>query len=293
MPSSSRSKRRSRGAALRLLALDSDGTVLDSMTRKHLEAFMPAFIRHFAPACPGAASAVWRFVNLESRNRGCNRYRALVQCLRLLPGHPLVQKADPAWHRTAAFLEAWLSSEPGPSKSSLKRAVSTSYAALAPVLSWTEDVDSAIAFLEPSRAFAGALAAIPAIAMSGELLVLSAAPEAMVRLEWKAAGILGFAGDIDGQERGPKVSCLASRAAGRSGAVLVVGDSPGDLEVARSSGAAFFPIIAGREEECWSLFIESGFPRFLEGERSPGRGLLCTFLAAFPLDPPWLKERTP
>jgi phosphoglycolate phosphatase-like HAD superfamily hydrolase len=274
------------------VALDSDGTVFDSMRPKHEECFAPAFAQYFAPAEAEAARAVWRFVNLESRNRGVNRYRALVMCLRLLSGYPGLSRVDHAWAQTAAVLEAWLAREPTPTKANL--ALAAGDARLAAVLAWSESVDRAIASLPAPPAFAGAVAALPILASCTDILVLTGAPTSAIRSEWKRAGILDYAFDVAGQEEGPKASCLAARSGGRSasGSVLVVGDAPGDLEAARCTSSAFFPIIPGREEACWSLFVSTGLPRFLEGERSPGRGLIAEFLAALPADPPWLAGRT-
>jgi phosphoglycolate phosphatase-like HAD superfamily hydrolase len=270
-----------------LIALDSDGTVFDSMRAKHEGCFGPLFARHFAPGAAQAAHEVWRHVNLGSRSRGINRYRALGQSLRLLPRHPQAGRVDPLWLATANALEAWLATEPSPSRAHLEAQVPRG--PLARVLAWTVEVDSAMTALGAFPVFRGALAALPALAAAGDLLVLSAAPEDRLRAEWRRAGLLGFATAIDGQDRGPKAACLASRSAGRTsgGRVLVLGDSPADLEVARGNSAAFFPIIPGREEECWALLLETGLPRFLDGERSPGRGLIADFLRALPAELPW------
>jgi phosphoglycolate phosphatase-like HAD superfamily hydrolase len=290
--SPTRSSKRRRNGGDSLFALDSDGTVFDSMRPKHLEAFIPAFVGHFAPRHPEAAGEVWRFVNLESRSRGTNRYKALSQSLRLLKGHPAAGKGDVAWTRTASAIEAWLAREPSPSLGTLKRAAFED-SVLGSVLDWTLAVDAAIAGLPLPKAFPAAVAALPRIALAGEILVLTAAPEAAVAREWKEAGILGWTGGIAGQERGPKAACLAAAQAGRSPAagggcrVLVVGDAMGDLEAARCNGAAFFPVIPGREDECWTELASSGLERFAAGERSPSSGLLADFMAALPATPPW------
>ena len=290
VPSPTRSSRRHKPAGTVLIALDSDGTVFDSMRPKHLEAFLPAFAESFAPAQGEAAEAVWRFVNLESRSRGVNRYRALSQCLRLLPGHPAVKKADPAWKRVAASVDAWLASEPSPSRPALEKAA-IGDPLLSSVLDWSVAVDRKVAAMPPARPFDGALRAIPLLAGKGEVMVLTGAPEAAVRREWTEAGILGYASEVAGQERGPKSALLAGKACclAGGGRVLVVGDAMGDLDAARGSGAAFFPVIPGREEACWDELVEKGIERFVAGERSPSDRLLGDFLAALPVTPPWKK----
>jgi len=288
-PRPSRRAERSQGAAC-LVALDSDGTVLDSMVPKHEAGFGPLFAEHFrGKADREVLLEVWRFVNLRSRSRGANRYRALAQALRLLPGHPRSGRRAQAWQGLASDLELWLASEPAPSGPALERAVSRGLSRLEPVLAWSRAADEAIADLPPPPAYEGARRALPAIAAKADILVLTGAPEAAVRSEWAAAGLASYASAVDGQERGPKAAALAARRAGSyaPGRVLVVGDAMGDLEAARSADASFFPIVPGREEECWELFLAEGLSRFAAGERSPGRGLLADFLDALPVDPPW------
>jgi len=290
VPSPARSPRRQKPAGTVLIALDSDGTVFDSMRPKHLEAFLPAFAESFVPSHPEAAEAVWRFVNLESRSRGVNRYRALSQCLRLLPGHPSVQKVDPAWKRVASSVDAWLAAEPSPSRPALEKAA-LGDPILSSVLDWSVAVDRMVASMPPARAFEGALRAIPFLAGLGEVMVLTGAPEAAVKREWTDAGILGYTSEVAGQERGPKSALLAGKACclPGGGRVLVVGDAMGDLDAARGSGAAFFPVIPGREEACWEELADRGLERFIAGERSPSDRLLGDFLAALPATPPWKK----
>lgn len=197
-------------------------------------------------------------------------------------------RAEPAWNRLAASIDAWLAHEPSPSRATLEEA-SRGDSLLASVLDWSIAVDKAIARLAPSRPFAGALEAIPLLAQRGEVMVLTGAPGATVTREWKDAGILGYASEVAGQERGPKSALLAAKSAcfDGGGGVLVVGDALGDLDAARCSGASFFPVIPGREEECWAELLSTGIGRFLGGERSPSNGLLGDFLAALPASPPW------
>lgn len=272
-----------------LVALDSEGTVLDTMLARHEGCFAPAFIACFGEGVdPEAMASVWRFVNIESRFRGSNRFRSLSLALRALPGHPRIGRARESWARTAAVLDKWLYAEPAPTHRSLS-SIAKPGSPLAPVLAWSDAVDAAIADLPPPRPFPGAAAALSLMAGESEILVLASVPKTVLRAEWKAAGILGRADFMRGSERGSKVTALAAHATGRfpAGKVLVIGDSLCDLELARSHGASFFPVVPGREEHCWDFFVNEGFERFLSRESSPGRGLLADFLGALPSEPPW------
>jgi len=67
------------------IGIDSDGCVFDSMEIKHKECFCPAFIKHFGlQAASKYAREVWDFVNLYSRDRGCNRFFAVQKALQLI-----------------------------------------------------------------------------------------------------------------------------------------------------------------------------------------------------------------
>lgn len=283
-----RGQRRRRSREARLFVLDSDGTVFDSMRPKHEGAFLPAFISWFAPLDPGAGAEVWTFVNLASRRRGSGRFFALGQALRLLPGHPLVLKPDPAWARLASSLSAWLDLESHPGPQTLAVAAARD-PLLAKVLAWSLSVDEAIRALPPPRPFAAALEVLPLLQGLGEVLVLSSAPQASLEREWQAAGILGYASSLQGQESGSKTACLAARAKSREGrgSILCLGDSPVDLEAARSTGGAFYPIIPGREDESWRSFKNEGLPLILGGSPCPAGSLLADFLAGLPLNPSW------
>lgn len=283
-----RGKKSRRPKESRLFALDSDGTVFDSMRPKHEAAFLPAFVSWFAPRDPGAGAETWSFVGLGSRRRGSNRFQALNQALRLLPGHPLVLKPDPSWARLATSLSAWLDREAHPSAASLAGAASRD-PWLSKVLAWSLAVDEAIGKLGPPKAFAAALEVLPLLKGLGDIIVLSSAPQASLEREWQDAGILSYASAIFGQESGSKAACLAAQAEarGRRASLLCLGDSPEDLEAARSTGAAFYPIIPGREEESWRRFQTEGLPLLLGASPCPAGSLLADFLAGLPTSPPW------
>lgn len=283
-----RGKKRRPAQESRLFVLDSDGTVFDSMRPKHEAAFLPAFVSWFAPRDPGAGAETWTFVGLGSRRRGSNRFQALNQALRLLPGHPLVLKADPSWAKLASSLSAWLDQEAQPCAASLASAARRD-PGLSKVLAWSLAVDEALLKLAPPRAFPAALEALPLLQGLGDIIVLSAAPQGRLEREWQEAGILSYATAVLGQESGSKAACLAAQAEARGGrgSLLYLGDSPEDLEAARSTGAAFYPIIPGREEESWKSFRTEGLPLLLGGSPCPAGRLLADFLAGLPTSPPW------
>jgi phosphoglycolate phosphatase-like HAD superfamily hydrolase len=186
-------------------------------------------------------------------------------------------------------LEAWLAIEPAPARGRLELAIASR--AVDPILMkaliWSIAVDESMAELPPPRTFRGAEAALQLFG-NAELVVLTAGPAASAAREWQEAGIMQHLSSISGQERGPKGANLIATMAGRYAPehVLVIGDSPGDLEAARSAGASFYPILPGREEESWSSFASSYLPAFIAGA-SPSAPV-AAFFEALPSSPPWL-----
>src|SRR5512136_1668208 len=93
------------------IGIDSDGCVFDSMEIKHKECFCPAFIKHFGlQAASKYAREVWDFVNLYSRNRGCNRFVAIQLAHRLMSEWAVFTERGIKISSIPA-LDAWLKEE--------------------------------------------------------------------------------------------------------------------------------------------------------------------------------------
>jgi len=67
------------------IGIDSDGCAFDTMEIKQKECFCPNFIKYFGmQPVSKYARETWEFVNLYSTYRGCNRFLAVNETLRLL-----------------------------------------------------------------------------------------------------------------------------------------------------------------------------------------------------------------
>ena len=61
------------------IGIDSDGTVFDSMELKHKDCFIGSLIRVFQIASIAhEVHQVWNYVNISSKTRGTNRFKALI-----------------------------------------------------------------------------------------------------------------------------------------------------------------------------------------------------------------------
>ena len=69
----------------------------------------------------------------------------------------------------------------------------------------------------------------------------------------------------------------------------MIGDSPGDLEAAKTNNALFYPILPDDEVASWERFHNEAMDRFFNGTYA-GRyeeKLIVEFDARLPETPPW------
>jgi phosphoglycolate phosphatase-like HAD superfamily hydrolase len=282
-----------------LVGVDSDGCVFDSMELKHKECFCPAFINNFGLQAVGKpARETWEFVNLYSKTRGLNRFKAVVETIKRLNERPEVRAQ---LGRTIATeeLDVWIATETRLSEKVLGQYIQTKRDDLEPnsillqALNWSIDVADAVKkIVHDLPPIAGARTALEILSAGADCLVVSQTPCADLIREWHEHDIARFARIIAGQEQGTKSEHLAMAAGNKyaDNHVLMIGDAPGDHQAAADNGFLFFPILPGRERESWQEFLTNGLSRFY-GLTFAGPyqdGLLKAFHQSLPQTPPWL-----
>ncbi len=275
------------------IGIDSDGCVFDSMEIKHKECFCPALIKHFnLQAASKYAREVWEFVNLYSRDRGCNRFFAIQKALQLLGEREEVARRG-LKVRGIPALDAWLKEESKLGNPALEAKVRlTNDAGLAKALAWSREVNQRVEDLvrnvPPLPMVRESLEKVRAQA---DVIVVSQTPTEALQREWREHGLSGLVNLIAGQEAGTKTEHVRFATGGRYGAgkVLMIGDAPGDLRAAKDNRALFFPIVPGGEAVSWRRFFEEGSDRFFNGTYAGGyqEQLIEEFARALPESPPW------
>lgn len=247
-----------------IVAVDSDGTVLDAMNVKHQECFTPALIAVWGlQALADKVTETFLRINLRSLHRGVNRFDALGLLLRELESSvaPLPQPD--------VFFN-WLATSHARSDATLQDALDAhpDDAALSRALEWSREVNRLCSLLPPPAPFPGAREALKAAACVCDVRVVSSGNGRAIRSEWKHAGLADLPTEFLTQEAGPKTTILR-----RLGSVLVapaqilmLGDAPPDESSAREAGTRFFPIIPGHEAECWHAFQHEILPAFQAGK---------------------------
>jgi len=276
-----------------LIAVDSDGTVFDTVELKQKECFIPNLIRFWnLQAVSRYAREVAEFVNLSSKWRGTNRWPALIRVFDLLRERPQVRRRG-ASIPVAQPLRDWIRRETTLSNTTLKAEIERNPdPVLHQGLEWSEAVDDTIrAMVRGVPPFPLVRESLRKISEWADVIVCSTTPCAALEREWQEHDIARYVKVIAGQEMGGKKEQIKLASDGRyeKDKVLMIGDAPGDREAAKANGAGFFPINPGAEEASWEKFFEKGTGAFRDGSYAAEyeSGLIAAFDALLSEVPPW------
>jgi phosphoglycolate phosphatase-like HAD superfamily hydrolase len=263
------------------------------MEVKHKECFIPNIIKFFGLAAVSKyARECAEFVNLYSHWRGINRFPALTLSLDLLARRPEVARRR--FHvPELAGVRAWIQRETKLANPTLRAEVeATGDPDLALAYDWSEAVNRAIGeIVRNVPPFPFVRESLAAMDGRADVMVVSATPGEALNREWEEHGLKRHAALIAGQELGSKKEHLKLAAGGRyqTHKVLMVGDAPGDRQAAEATGALFYPIDPGREDESWQRFAEEALPRFFAGTYAGDymAAQIARFETLLPDQPPW------
>lgn len=275
-----------------LIGIDSDGCVFDSMDVKQIQHFHPLIIKHWNLRIHEAeVRAVAQYVNLRSPWRGSNRFIALLKTFEFLQ----------EWSRRRNLnipvppfqdLQNWIESGETLNNDGLETRAKAS-PELAAVLKWSRAVNADIASrMMPIPPFDGAVDALTLFHARADTVVISLTPVDALEHEWSTHGLRWDVDAILGQEWGTKpeqIRLALSQKNYDPDKVLILGDAPGDLKAARETGVCFYPIIPGRETDCWHRLLAEDMDHFFRGQY---RGKIETasiaeFEAVLNHPPPW------
>ncbi len=275
------------------IGIDSDGCAFDTMEVKHKECFIPNIIKFYRLAAISKyAREAAEFLNLYSRWRGVNRFPGLVLLMDLLADRVEVLRRHP---RLPALLglRAWIGEETRLSNPALgARVAATGDPDLELALRWSQAVNRTISeIVVEVPPFPLVRESLESMAGKADVVVVSATPGEALEREWGEHGLLCHVGLLAGQELGSKQEHLVLATGGRyePEKILMVGDALGDRDAARASGALFYPIAPGREDESWQRFFEEALPRFFAGTYAGEymEAQVARFLELLPERPPW------
>ena len=255
------------------VGIDSDGTIFDSMELKHKDCFVGSLIRVFdLVTITHEIHMVWNYVNIFSKTRGTNRFKALILTFNYLREMDRVKQLQ-IQLPILKTLEDWINESKSLSNESLINLIAdlplNEKLIIKTVLEWSEEVNRVVKKtvfnLPPMK---GALNAIDSLIPHADLVVISNTPLDTLNREWSENNIISKVLYIGGQETGTKTEMLMCAAKDKyeDSKILIIGDSPGDLNAAKNINALFYPILPTREYYSWDVFNADSCNDFLNGE---------------------------
>ena len=247
-----------------LICVDSDGSAMNTMEIKHVSCFGPCLVEEWGlQAYEKQILWLWNVVNLYSINRGVNRFVGLQLVLEYINKNITpIEGLD--------VLEHWVETTPELSNAALIRYLEDDDSIiLLKTLHWSQSVSQHISMIpvDSRRPYDGVAEALLAAHEDSDIVVVSAAnPDAMYE-EWELHGLAYFVNLILNQNIGSKEFCVSEllKRGYEPEKVIMIGDAMEDLEVARTCGVCFYPIILYKESASWQRFELEALGRFYEG----------------------------
>ncbi|MEI6167403.1 MAG: HAD family hydrolase [bacterium] len=275
------------------IGIDSDGCAFDTMEIKQKQCFLPNNIKYFGlEPIAGYARDATEFVNLYSKERGSNRYPAILSVLGWLSKRrEVIQQGITV--PDLPRLRQWVRAEAQLSKSALRSLVDkTGDAELRNVLAWSEAVDATIEdIVKGVPLFPFVRESLAKAFPKADIMVVSQTPLEALEREWTEHGVIQYVRVIAGQEHGTKTEHIALAAKGKyaTDKIMMIGDAQGDYRAATENGVCFFPIVPGKEKASWQRFLNESLDKFLAGtyRGEYEAALIKEFDAALPACPSW------
>jgi phosphoglycolate phosphatase-like HAD superfamily hydrolase len=275
------------------IGIDSDGCVFDSMEVKQKEFFIPAALRYFNLfPISELVRETWEFVNLYSSFRGGNRFPSMVKVFELLAEREEIIESGIRLPDMTSLKE-WIKTETKLGNAALRKYYQESYdLSLEVILRWSETVNREIGeWLHDIPPFFHAKKAMEKISGFADIIVVSQTPHEALEREWLENDLKKYIRMIAAQEHGTKTEHIGFAAKGKypDNRILLIGDAFGDLNAAKSNGVLFYPIIPGREDKSWELFLNEGLEKFVKGTFAGKyeESLVSEFKKSLPEIPPW------
>ncbi len=232
-----------------LVCVDSDGCAIDSMRIKHEKCFGRALIEIWnLENKKEICHKIWNDVNLYSKSRGINRFLALEKVLKRINDEIIYIEG-------LNDLTQYIKDNKVYSNASLTEYIKEHESnMLKKCLDWSNLTNKYIKGLNPLDVveFPYVKGQLNKIALKADVAVVSSANYEAITEEWNRLGLSNFVAVCCTQNDGSKEECLEKLAKNyKTSNVIMIGDSPGDLEAARKNGIYFYPILVNKEDDSW------------------------------------------
>lgn len=241
----------------KIVCIDSDGCAMDTMNYKHMYCFGPIAAKIFEVENSEIFLKTWNKVNLFSKTRGVNRFKALYLVFEKI-NKPLEE------------VKKWVESSSELSNDSLKKEIEkTKSKELEKTLIWSLEVNEKIESMKDlAKPFDNVKDCIDRIKKYVDLAVVSAANNEAIEDEWTKFGLINSINYVMGQNQGTKKECIKFLIdmGYEPCNILMIGDSPGDIKAAKDNNTLVYPIIVNSEVESWEYFTKVILNKFVNNE---------------------------
>lgn len=242
-----------------VFCVDSDGTVMDTMTYKHELFFGPIAADQFEIKDKKIFQKNWEDINLYSKTRGINRFTGLVKTLESVNYDGMNIKNLKKW----VYESSSLSNESLEKEIENKDSKDLKYA-----LVWSNLVNEKLSKAEGhDEPFEGALVSLNKMANLGKVHIVSSANRQAIEEEWTRHGLIEYVNDLYCQESGQKkdvINRLIKEGTDPAN-ILMIGDASGDIEAAKENNTWFYPILVGKEKESWENLYNNVLDKLISG----------------------------
>ena len=243
-----------------IFCVDSDGCVMDTMAYKHELFFGPLAAKVFKVEDKEKFLEDWNRINLYSNTRGINRFLGLVSTLEQ---NNITEIEE---------LKKWAYNTNELSNRSLKKEIAINNSPdLLKALEWSERVNQEASKKEGlDKPFENVSDTLEELKKNGRVVVVSSANKEAVQAEWKRHNLLRFVDELCCQDKGKKEEIIQKlKSEGTSDdCIIMIGDSPGDLDAAIKNSIHFYPILVGKESESWHTLNKQVLSEFVSNKYS-------------------------
>lgn len=244
-----------------LVCIDSDGCAMDTMNIKHENYFGPIAADIYKIKDREFFLEKWNKINLYSKTRGINRFKGL-----LLSLIDAIERGEEI--EDISNLKKWVENSKELSNTSLKKEIEINESEdLKKAFKWSINVNKGIEELVGKDSpFPNVLNYLKELHKIVDIAIVSSANNEALYSEWGRHGLLEHVDAVFGQEEGSKSACIQHlKTYGyENNNILMVGDSPGDLDTAIITDVLYYPILFGQEEYSWKRLIEEAVTNMIE-----------------------------
>lgn len=265
-----------------VVCIDSDGCAMDTMNYKHFEFFGPLAADEWSVPLHlrDEFLKTWNDVNLFTMTRGVNRFKGLyITYEKMSSLHPEIKELK--------YIKKWCLESTKLSNGALEELIKKLESSddlnleekveYEKALNWSLKVNEGISNAHgKDKPYEAVLETLKLIKQRADIVIVSSANHDALMAEWTNHGLMDYVNEVMSQNQGSKAECIAKvlEAGYDKNNLIMLGDSPGDLDAAKHNSVFFYPILVNSEKESWEDFANKYFEDFLATDFSKDQAIL-------------------